>query len=497
MNTLSDINGERALLAGLIKYGTMMYHETSTLGLSDATFTEQSHKIIYKCLDKIFKDNENIKPDIPLIYSAAADIGVKHFFQKDEEVQYLVSISQFPVKEKNVVVLGKKIRKLEIVRNIVQRANNTIDKYLTFTGNEPISEIFGVMEENIIDCASFLSVEDMGITLISDGIEEHFKELEANPINQVGVSTGFAVYDEAIGGGMRRGSVNIIAARPKIGKSTLSLNIGTHISKMNIPVLYLDTEMSKIDSWTRLVSSISTVQNKKVETGKYSTFTSEKNKVSTALEDIKKLPFYYTSIAGQGLEAQISMIKRWIITSVGLESDGVAKPCVIIYDYLKIMDQADIKSVAEFQAVGFLMQSLINFAKKYMIPVLAFVQMNRDGINREDTGTISLSDRILWFCSSLAIFKAKSSDEMDRDGYENGNRKLKVLDCRYGPGMAEMDYINCHFNKSISKITEGKTNLELEKERKINEAKIKIDEEEPGSSENSESSENGDGKIPF
>lgn len=490
----SDLNAERGLLAGLCKYGSPMYHEISTIGLVDTTFTEDSHRVIFKCIDKVFKDNENIKIDIPLIYSAAADLGLKYHFSKDEEVQYLVSITQFPVKEKSVSVFAKKIKKLEICRNIITRLDDTRDKLLEFDGGEPINEIFGVVEENIIDCASFLSVEDMGITLISEGIDEYFKELEENPIQQVGVSTGLAVYDEAIGGGLRNGTVSIIGARPKIGKSTLSVNIGTHISKLNIPVLYLDTEMSKNDSVTRLISSLSQINIRKVETGTYTKFNNEKLKVHSAIDDVKKLPFYYTSIAGQSLEAQISMIKRWIITTVGLNPDGLAKPCVIIYDYLKIMEQTDIKNVAEFQAVGFLMQSLVNFAKKYMIPVLAFVQMNRDGINREDSGTISLSDRILWFCSSLALFKAKSSDEIDRDGSEHGNRKLKVLDCRYGPGMADMDHINCNFNKDISKISEGKTNFELDKERKKKEKAA-----EDKKNENKEPPEEGgsDEKIPF
>lgn len=470
-----DVNSEQAVLAGLMKYGSYAFNEISGLDLSDASFTQDSHRVIYRCLDKIFKEHDDIKPDVPLIYSAAVDLGVKYFFQKDEEVQYLGSLFDFPVEENNVTAFAKRIRKLQIVRNVLDRLANVDNKLRTFTGDESIHDIFGTIEESIIDCASFLSAEDMPVSLLSDGMEEHFQEIEENPIEQVGISTSFSIYDEAIGGGLRKGSVNIIAARPKVGKSTLAVNIAKHIASLGIPVLYLDTEMSKIDSWTRMIAAISQVENKIVETGAYTKFTSDKERVHKAIQTIKKLPFFYTSIAGQSLETQISIIKRWIITNVGLQPDGLAKPCVIIYDYLKIMDEAEIKNVAEHQAVGFLVQSLINFAKKYMIPVLSFVQMNRDGINREDTGTISLSDRILWFCSSLAIFKAKTNDEIDKDGPENGNRKLKVLDCRYGPGMEQMDYVNCNFNKSISKISEGKTHYELLKEHKKQENKEKIE----------------------
>jgi hypothetical protein len=95
------------------------------------------------------------------------------------------------------------------------------------------------------------------------------------------------------------------------------------------------------------------------------------------------------------------------------------------------------------------------------VPILAFVQTNRDGISREDASVIAQSDRIAWFCSSLAIFKEKTQEEMALDGPENGNRKLIVTDARFGPGLTDGDYINCQFNKYISKIVEHKSRSEL------------------------------------
>lgn len=470
MKSLSDSNAERGILAGLIKYGSVVYHDVATLDLLDTSFTLDSNKTIFKCLEKIFKENENIKPDIPLIYSAATELGVKHWFKKDEEVQYLSAIIDLPIQQENIVVLCRKIKKLEIIRNIIERLKNTENDLYQFSGTENINDIFGVIENSIINCASFLSVDELGTTLLSEGIEAYFTELENNPVNQVGVSTGFPIWDEAIGGGLRPSSVNVIAARPKVGKSTLCLNIAKHISELNIPVLILDTEMGKQDSWNRLISSISQIENKQIETGKYITDTKKKAQVQEAISKVKSLPIYYTSIADQPLETQLSLIKRWIITTVGLTNEGKANSCVIIYDYLKIMTEGEIKNVKEHQAIGFIVSGLINFAKKYNLPILAFVQMNRDGINREDTGTVSLSDRILWFCSSLSIFKTKSQEEIDKDGIQNGNRKLKPLECRYGPGIDYLDYINCYFNKRISKIIELKTKYELDKERKEQEA---------------------------
>lgn len=466
MKTLSDSNAERGILAGLIQYGSLIYQEISTITLEESSFTLDSNKAIFKCLIKILKEHDNIKPDLPLIYSAATDLGLKHWFHKDEEVQYLASVIELPILKENVIVYSRRVKKLEILRNIIEKLKNTETNLYQFTGNENLNKIFGVIEDSIIDCTSFLSTEEMGVSILHEGIDEHFQLLENNPIEQIGISTGLPLFDEAIGGGLRPGSVNVICARPKVGKTTLCLNIARHIASLNVPVLIMDTEMSKTDSWTRLVSSISQIDNKQIETGKYINTASSKTQVSDAIKKIKTLPIHYCSIADQTLDTQLSLIKRWIITTVGLTNEGKSKPCVIIHDYLKIMTQHEIQNVKEHQAIGFLVSALINFAKKYNTPMLTFVQMNRDGINREDTGTVSLSDRILWFCSSLSIFKVKSQEEIDRDGLENGNRKLIPLECRYGPGLGQLDYINCAFNKKISKITELKTKFELDRERK-------------------------------
>lgn len=466
MKILADCDSERGLLSCLLKYGSMSYHNISDLNISDATFTIDSHKVIIKCLNKIFKDNDNIIPDIPLIYSAASDLGLKSWFMKDNEVAYLNALMEHIVAESNIRIHALKIKKLEIGRRINERLEQAKTDTLQISGNESIGEIFGIIEKSIIDCSSFITAGESA-TDMSEGIEEYFKELEANPIDQIGISTGLPIYDNAIGGGLRAGTVNVIGARAKAGKSTLALNIAMHVANLGIPVLYLDSEMSKEDSWHRMVACLSGINSREIETGKYTTFYTNKIKVDNAIQKLKQLPIFYESIAGQPLENQMSSIKRWIITNVGLKKDGSAKPCIVIYDYLKLMNEDEGKGYQEYQAIGFLMTSLVNFARKYNFPILSFIQLNRDGISKEDASAIAQSDRVVWFASSLAIFKQKSAEEIQLHGYENGNRKLVVTDARFGPGIAEGDYINCIFNKSISKITEGKTAFEIIKEQKV------------------------------
>ena len=262
---------------------------------------------------------------------------------------------------------------------------------------------------------------------------------------------------------MRKGTVNIIAARPKIGKTLLADNIGFHIAnKLKIPVLNMDTEMNTVDHINRVLAMMTEIEINAIETGQFSKSPDKEAKIIQASQELKETRLYYKSIAGKAFEEQLAIMRRWIIKDVGLNDDGTAKQCVIVYDYLKLMDSAGISAdLKEYQVLGFMMTALHNFAVKYQVPILSFIQLNRDGINKESTDTASGSDRIIWLCSNFTIFKRKSDEEIAEDGIDGGNRKLVPLVSRHGGGLDDNDYINCHLKGWCAKITEGKTKLEI------------------------------------
>ena len=119
------------------------------------------------------------------------------------------------------------------------------------------------------------------------------------------------------------------------------------------------------------------------------------------------------------------------------------------------------QDLKEYQVLGFMMTQLHNFAVQFQVPIVAFVQLNRDGITKESTDTASGSDRIIWLCSNFTIFKRKSDEEMAEDGPTNGNRKLVPIISRHGGGLDDNDYINCYMKGWCAKIVEAKTKLEL------------------------------------
>lgn len=458
---LADPSAERAVLSGICKYGESVYLDIADI-IQEGSFTIDSNKIIFSCIKNICDKQESLSIDIASIYSSAQELGVSHILSKKEETQHLKAILDFPVNKDNIPKFAAKIRKLQIARLLHEQLEQAKEKLLDINGSEPVSSILSIAEDTVFDFTSLINDTDNNPVSIASGIDEYIQNLIDNPIDQVGIPTGFPVYDEAIGGGLRRSTVNVIAARPKTGKTLLVDNMGWHISQKGIPVLNLDTEMTKEDHINRLLAMMTETEINNIETGKFAQSSDQKNKISKAVKALQESNIYYKSIAGKPFEEQLGLMRRWIVKDVGLEDDGSAKPCVIFYDYLKLMDsQGMSQDLKEYQVLGFMMTALHNFATRYKVPIVAFVQLNRDGITKESTDTASGSDRIIWLCSNFTIFKRKSDEEIAEDGPTEGNRKLVPIISRHGGGLDDNDYINCHMKGWCAKISEGRTKLEI------------------------------------
>jgi replicative DNA helicase len=460
---LSDIAAERGLLSGIVQFGQECFLDVADI-VNEQTFTVEYNRLIYNCLNHLFK-NDVQQIDTASIHSAGQELGLTNFFNNIEFSRHLQSLFTFPIAIKNVRRMASKIRKLEIARlmriNLKQIGRDLLD----ITGEESITEILSIVENSVFDFSTKLQDNDEGPKCISDNIVEYVQHLAENPIDQIGISTGFPKYDMAIGGGLRPGTINVIGARIKTGKSMIGSNMGYYIANQHkIPVLNMDTEMTYDDHLNRMIAMASESYIYDIETGKFAQKPGQHKQVKSAAEYIErnKIPYYHKSIAGMPFEEQLAILRRWIVKKVGLKPDGKANPCVIVYDYLKLMTSEGINgALQEYQLLGFMMTSLHNFSVRYGVPFLLFIQLNRDGVEKESSTAASGSDRIMWLCSNFTIFKHKSDEEIGLDGPENGNRKLVPIVARHGGGMQSGDYINCYFKGSVAKIVEGKTKFEI------------------------------------
>ena len=470
----SNVASERAVLAGLCQYGLDAYLECDFINAE--SFDDSMNQVLFSCIEKCI--NQNSKVDLTSILSSANDLGVYDQINNKNEIAFIRSLFNFPIHKENVSTHAAKIAKLKLARDLQKTLSACAKDINSISGDEDIMDIISKIEEPILDTTgSIYQSSSKNTELIGNDINDYIEYLCENPTDYVGIPSGFPHYDLSIGGGLRRKSVDLIAARPKTGKSMFGDAVAVHVAKEhNIPVLMLDTEMSKEDHLNRMLACLSGVEINKISTGKFAENPTDKEKVHKAAEELADLPYHYISIAGQSFDNILSIMRKWIYQHVGFDENGKTKDCLIIYDYLKLMGSEGISAaMQEYQVLGFQITKLHNFTVKYDVPCLSFVQLNRDGITKESTDAVSGSDRLIWLCTSFTIFKAKSEEEIATDGIQNGNRKLVPIVARHGSGLDDGDYISMKMFGSIGKLEEGRTRNQIHNSGQSREEGFEID----------------------
>jgi replicative DNA helicase len=472
---LEDMAAERAVMSALCQYGLDAYLEIDFI--ESGHFTNEVNQLIFSCINKSITDTTKV--ELSSILSAANDLGVYDQINTKDEIGFIRSLFNFPILKDNIGSHAAKLAKLKLARDL-KKTLKACDKELNnASGNEDIMDLISKVEGPILDATGDIYQNSGKKTeLLGDGIEEYVQYLSENVSDFAGIPSGFPRFDMAIGGGLRRKCVDLVAARPKVGKSMFGDAVAMNVaSNLNIPVLVLDTEMSKEDHYNRILANLSGVEINKIATGKFSENEIDKEKVNEARLKIESIPYHYISIAGQQFENVLSVMRKWIYQHVGFDEGGQTKDCLIVYDYLKLMGSESISSaMQEYQVLGFQITKLHNFMVKYDVPCLSFVQLNRDGITKETTDVVSGSDRLIWLCTSFSIFKMKSDEEVADDGVENGNRKLVPVVARHGEGLDDGDYVSMKMFGKYGRIEEGSTRNEIHQDIRSRNEGFEIDE---------------------
>jgi len=446
----SDLHSEQAVLGGFIKYGKDAYVDVQGI-LNEECFHEEFNQTLYKvCSDILTKSD---KVDLASIAISAKNLNIK--FNKNEQ-ETIKKLFNYPVELENVRRFAQKLRKLEIAEKLYFEIDHAKDRVSEVTGEEKLDDILKIVEEPLYQfCHNVGISQENEAEHLNIGLSDYLSDLETNPVDQLGTPTGFIYLDRALGGGVIPGGFALIGARQKVGKTTLADQIALNSSLLyQVPTLMLDTEMFKKKHWYRIIANLTGINVDIIRTGQYVKDPFSLQKVRQAQQTIESSKYFYKNVAGKSFSEILGVARRWLYKEVGLDSNGFTKPAMIVLDYFKLSKGDSGESKKEYELIGYQAGELSDFCIKYNLPAVAFVQLNRQGIDKESEDVISQSDRLGWSCTSFTIFKKKSKEEMQEDGLHNGNRKLIPLFTRDGEPVDEGDYINAKFEGEYARVTE-------------------------------------------
>ena len=242
---------------------------------------------------------------------------------------------------------------------------------------------------------------------------------------------------------IERGELFIFAAEAKQGKSMMLLNCAVDLLKKNVAVLYIDSELNSRMFTVRLISHLTNIEFSRLKAGRYTE--EEKGKIDKAIAWLKTKKFthlYMPIFDAQSIYTAVKKVKH----TQGLD--------VLIVDYFKGKGEGD--AFDSYQELG----RFVDMVKNQICG-----DMNIAGIGAAQatsTGKVADSAKIGRNASTIALIQDKTPEEIEADGVECGNKKLRICLNRNGAQMSSDEYIDLQFNGNLISYEEAKQHIPVQ-----------------------------------
>lgn len=226
---------------------------------------------------------------------------------------------------------------------------------------------------------------------------------------------------------IERGELFIFGAEQKQGKSMMLLNCAVDLLKNDYAILYLDSELNTRLFTARILSHLSGIEYKRLTSGAYTA--EEEQRILDAKEWLKTRKFTHIYIPTFDQQSIYTAVKK-VNHTQGLD--------VLIVDYFKGKGEGD--AFDSYQELG----RFVDMVKNQICG-----EMNIAGIGAAQataTGKLADSAKIARNASTIAMISDKTPEEIEVDGAECGNKKLRVTVNRNGMQMAQGEYIDLMFD---------------------------------------------------
>jgi len=348
--------------------------ETTIQNLPVDAFYFRNHQEIYRAILNMYENQ------IPIDALTIATFLQNHGnLEKVGGIKVLIDlITQIP----NLIYLEEYIRLVKdkfIRRSLIKLGYEVINSgYIT---NIPLEDILNNFENKLFNLTNEIKTPKLfsGAELLS----KVFSELKDKSLNPTlpGISSGFYELDSIIQG-FQKSDLIIIAGRPSMGKTALSLNIMLNVIKnLELPVLFFSLEMSKEQIMYRILSMETNINQMRLKSGKL--FDEDWIQLIKVIKTISKLPFFIDDTSNLSIQDIRSKLK-----TILFEQNNIG---LIIIDYLQLMQNSKLQNENRVQELSQITRSLKIIAREFNIPIIALSQLSRNIENRVDKKPI-LSD---------------------------------------------------------------------------------------------------------
>lgn len=333
-----------------------------------------NHQQIYKILkfmdkNKLFIDNLSLTIFLQENNLLKKIGGIKVLIELTNQSSNLIYLEDY------IKLVKDKFLRRSLIKLGYQISNSG---YIT---NIPLEKLLFELDIEISDLLNHF--ENKSILSGTELLNLMFSELKEKFLNPKlpGLSSGFPSLDNLIQG-FQKSDLIILAGRPSVGKTALSLSLALNIlQNSRLPVIFFSLEMSKEQIMYRILSVETRISQIKLKNGQLDQ--NDWLKLTKMIKIIAKLPFFIDETAS--LSVQELRLK---LKAISLKQTEIG---AVIIDYLQLMETSNFKTGNRVQELSYITRSLKNLSKEFNIPIIALSQLSRNVDNRIDKKPI-LSD---------------------------------------------------------------------------------------------------------
>lgn len=430
-NTIED-----SVLSSLIVNFNHLSDLFEKIGEND--FYVKENKLLYKSIKNIAISSEEID-DMVLsdMYSRVADIS---------PVNALTEIKKKTQKAKEDKEAGEddvdRIRKAFVSHfrllktYTAQREKEALAKKILtskgkFSPDDMVGDLFDI-SSNLNEIADSISIRESNVQHISKSVSKLLDSINKalnsdDPDSIVGVSTGFSKTDDVYSG-YHAGDLVVLAGRPSMGKTAMSVQKMVNIAFKGTPVIFFSSEMPAEQISMRILGNLAKIDSQRIQKGQMSD--GEWIRLKNAVKVLDKLPITIDDTNGITISEIDQRVNKWYNSEVlpRKKKDGI-----IFVDYLQIIKTTKNYSTTN-ERVTEISGASKNIARKYKVPLVMLSQLNRALEQRpnkrpmcsdlRDSGAIEQDADVIEFIYRDEVYNKESASK--------GVAELITAKCRNG-----------------------------------------------------------------
>ncbi|MGB8366988.1 MAG: replicative DNA helicase [Candidatus Babeliales bacterium] len=363
-NLPSHIEAEKSVLAALLLNNELISRVIEILLPDD--FYNTAHKTIYQII--IDLDQQQKKPDLVTLQD---ELIKKNQLETVGGIVYLISLQEDIPAMGLIDQHAQIIKEKSVLRQLITSSTRIITNCYS-QNDRNIEAVLDEAEKTIFQISNKRTRNNfVQLDIWLKKTFQHLSDIKSHSKGITGIPSGYKKLDR-MSSGFQNGDLIVLAARPSMGKTALSLCLGSIAAQNDYTVGFFSLEMSAEQLVLRLLSTQAEISHHNIRNATISSDEwIELTNVAAQLAQMKLFIDDTPMLSIMDLRAKARKLKA----EHGLQ--------FLIIDYLQLI-HSNKKHENRHQEVSEISRSLKALAKELNIPVLALSQLSRAVDSRMD-----------------------------------------------------------------------------------------------------------------